>query len=81
MNREFPQPEPELEPDPWAAGNYGPRADPLPPGVADSMTRWALTRAEAEAARQLIEAGAIGIVDVTAELAEPEAEAEWELEL
>ena len=36
------------EPDPWAEGNYGPPADPLPPALADSIASRA-TAAEYEA--------------------------------
>jgi hypothetical protein len=31
--------------DPWAEGNYGPRADPLPPDLADGLVNWAAAQA------------------------------------
>jgi hypothetical protein len=42
------------EPDaPWAEGNYGPFADPLPPALADSIASWCAAQAEPEAEAEL----------------------------
>lgn len=37
------------DPGPWAEGNYGPSADPLPPDLADSMASWASAQVPTQA--------------------------------
>ena len=33
--------------DPWAEGDYGPSADPLPPTLSDGLAKWASAQAAA----------------------------------
>jgi hypothetical protein len=61
------------DPDPWAEGNYGPSADPLPPDLADSMASWA--SAQAAAADAPVPYALTGRAEAALD-AGPEAEAE-----
>jgi hypothetical protein len=60
------------EPDPWAEGNYGPQADPLPQGLADSLASWAA----AQAADEPVPYTLTGQAEAALDAAEPEPEAE-----
>ena len=65
-------------PDPWAEGNYGPSAAPLPPDLADSMASWATAEAADEPMPYTLTDQAEAVLDAAAE-PEPDAEAEAEL--
>jgi hypothetical protein len=63
--------------DPWAEGNYGPYADPLPPDLADSIA--SSCAAQAAAADEPVPFTLTGQAEAALD-AEPEPEAEAEAE-